>query len=428
MTINPSQLMQLIQQNEGRQIEFKLESEKQFDLAEVLMAFANAEGGSLLVGVTDDGEIVGVENTKAVTDRLYTAGRRLEPSLHGVMQVELVQVDDKTVIVATVPEALTATYGLAGGFKIREGSFNRQMTATDVVSHAVQRGQLDYEQTAVTEASLDELNEQRVKDFLVKRLRTSMPDQPLQQLLQTLHAVTTDAQAIPRPTVAGLLFFGDWPQFHLNHATILAARLVGPRGVQIIDRATIEGPMPEMIDRALQFVQRNTRHGLQIGNPQTGMAREMDEYPSAAVREAIINACCHRDYHERVPIQLKIYDDRLVIGNPGGLLPGLHVTELEGKHKTRNPLLADWLQAVGYVERFGIGILRMREAMEQAGLPAPMFSSRPDWFEVALRGPGVNPTVSRPGNVASAALPRPQFDIHEARANLRWYNQIWSFR
>ncbi|MCB0188427.1 MAG: putative DNA binding domain-containing protein, partial [Caldilineaceae bacterium] len=178
MTINPSQLMQLIQQNEGRQIEFKLESEKQFELAEVLMAFANAEGGSLLVGVTDDGEIVGVENTKAVTDRLYTAGRRLEPSLHGVMQVEPVQVDDKTVIVATVPEALTATYGMAGGFKIREGSFNRQMTATDVVSHAVQRGQLDYEQTAVTEASLDELNEQRVKDFLVKRLRTSMPDQP----------------------------------------------------------------------------------------------------------------------------------------------------------------------------------------------------------------------------------------------------------
>src|SRR3954469_22288232 len=111
------------------------------------------------------------------------------------------------------------------------------------------------EQTPVHEATLDDLNEQRVKDFLVKRLRTSIPDQPLQQLLQILHAATTDAQAIQRPTVAGLLFFGDWPQFHLNHATILAARLVGARGVQIIDRATIEGAMPEMIDRVLQFVQ-----------------------------------------------------------------------------------------------------------------------------------------------------------------------------
>lgn len=426
--MNAAELMQLIQQNEGQQIEFKLESEKQADLAEVLMAFANAEGGALLVGVTDEGQIAGVENAKGVIDRLHSAARRLDPSLHGVAQVEQVKVGDKTIIIATVPESLSATYGLAGSFRVREGSFNRQMTSADVVSHAVQRGQLDYEQTPVREATLDALNEQRVKDFLVKRLRTSIPDQPLQQLLQTLHAITTDTQAIQRPTVAGLLFFGDWPQFHLNHATILAARLVGARGVQIIDRATIEGAMPEMLDRAIQFVQRNTRHGLQIGSAQTGRAREVDEYPSAAVREAITNACCHRDYVERVPIQLKLYDDRLVIGNPGGLLPGLSVAQLEGKHKTRNPLLADWLHVLGYVERFGIGILRMREAMQQAGLPAPIFVSRPDWFEVTLYGPGANITSRQAAPVAFVDLPRPQLDSNAAHANRSWYNQVWAFR
>ena len=294
----------------------------------------------------------------------------------------------------------------------------------------------EYEQTPVGEATLDDLNEQRVKDFLVKRLRSSIPDQPLQQLLQTVHAATVDTQAIQRPTVAGLLFFGDWPQFRLNHATILAARLVGARGVQISDRATIEGAMPDMIDCAIQFVQRNTRHGLQIGDPQTGRAREIDEYPSAAVREAIINACCHRDYLERAPIQLKIYDDRLVIGNPGGLLPGLSVVQLEGKHKARNPLLADWLQVLGYVERFGIGILRMREAMQQVGLPAPIFTSRPDWFEVTLRGPDANPTTRQPETVATlrqaqdsaADSPRLPPSASEARVNLSWYNQVWSFR
>jgi ATP-dependent DNA helicase RecG len=425
--MNPAQLMQLISQDEGQQVEFKLESEKQSDLAEVLMAFANADGGALLVGVTDEGQIAGVENAKAVSDRLHTAARRLDPSLHGVVQVEQVKIDDKVVIVASVPGSLAATYGLAGSFKIREGSFNRQMTAADVVSHTVQRGQLDYEQTPVRGATLDDLNEQRVKDFLVKRLRTGIPDQPLEQLLQTIHAAAVDAQAVQRPTVAGLLFFGDWPQFHLNHATILAARLVGARGVQVSDRATIEGPMPEMIDRAVQFVQRNTRHGLQIGDPQSGRAREIDEYPIAAVREAITNACCHRDYLERAPIQLKIYDDRLVIGNPGGLLPGLSVAQLEGKHKARNPLLADWLHGLGYVERFGIGILRMREAMEETGLPAPIFSSRPDWFEVTLRGPGPKPTTRTPDNAGAAELPRPH-PSGETRADLSWYKQVWSFR
>jgi ATP-dependent DNA helicase RecG len=348
--------------------------------------------------------------------------------LHDVVQIEQVQVDDKTVVVASVPEGLMATYDLAGSFKRREGSFNRQMTSADVVRHAVQRGRLEYEQTPVCEATLDDLNEQRVKDFLVRRLRTSIPNQPLQQLLQTFHAAATDAQGMLHPTVAGLLFFGHWPQFHLNHATMLAARLVGARGVQIIDRATIEGPMPEMIDRAIQFVQRNTRHGLQIGDPATGRAREIDEYPIAAVREAITNACCHRDYLERTPIQLKLYDDRLVIGNPGGLLPGLSVAQLEGKHKTRNPLLADWLQVLGYVERFGIGILRMREAMQEVGLPAPLFSSRPDWFEVTLRGPGATLMANQPEQAAAADKPRAQPPINEALGNRAWYNQVWPYR
>lgn len=382
------ELLQLIKKNEGQTIEFKLESEKQSDLAEVLMAFANAEGGNLFVGVTDDGQIVGVENPKAVTDRLYRATRRIDPSLHSHVVIQQVTYTEKIVIVASVPDTLQATYSLAGQFKIREGSYNRQMNSADVISHAVQRGQIDFEVTPITTARLDDLSELRVKEFLARRLRTGVPDRSFDDLLLNMRAAAFDEQQVLRPTVLGLLFFGHWPQFYLNHATILAARLVGPRGVKINDRATIEGPLPEMIERAVQFVQRNTRQGLLIGTTATGRAQEVDEYPATAIREAITNACCHRDYLERSPIQLKIYDDRIVIGNPGGLLPGLDVEHLEGKHKTRNPLVADWLQAQGYVERFGIGIIRMKEAMSQAGLPLPILTNRTDWFEVTLIGPG----------------------------------------
>jgi ATP-dependent DNA helicase RecG len=284
-----------------------------------------------------------------------------------------------------------------------------------------------FEQTPVRQATLDDLGEQKVKEFLVRRLRTGIPDRPLDELLENMGAASLEGDTW-RPTVAGLLFFGNWPQFHLSHATILAARLVGPRGIQIIDRATIEGTLPEMIDRAMLFVQRNTRHGLQIGRGQTARAQELDEYPMEAVREAITNACCHRDYLERSPIQLKIYDDRLVVGNPGGLLPGLDVEHLEGKHKARNPRLADWLHALGYVERFGIGIIRMREAMAQAGLPAPLFRSDPDWFEVTLLGPGqvfmaTNDEEGSASASSATASPPPRT---EARASQPWYMQTWS--
>lgn len=424
--MTPEELVQFVGQNEGQHIEFKLESEKQADLAEVLMAFANADGGYLFVGVTDDGQIIGVKNVKMIVDRLHQAARRIDPSLHDVVKVEQVQIADQSVIVAEVRGDLSTTYSLAGQFKIREGSFNRQMTSADVIGHAVRRGTLDYEQTAVPQATLDDLSEQKVKDFLVKRLRTSLPDRPLNQLLTDMHVTAVGPDQTWRPTVAGLLFFGNWPQFYLNHTTILAARLVGPRGTQIIDRATIEGTLPELIDRAIQFVQRNTRHGLHIGRTHTAQAQEIDEYPEAAVREAITNACCHRDYLERTPIQLKIYDDRLVIGNPGGLLPGLDPAHLEGKHKARNPLVADWLHTVGYVERFGIGIIRMQEAMTTAGLPTPKFDNRPDWFEVTLSGPG--PTFMRAGH--TAALTEPTSSIGAQRSEFRlsqpWYSQAWT--
>ena len=425
--MSPDELLRLVEQDEGQSIEFKLESEKQADLAEVLMAFANAEGGYLLVGVADDGQIVGVENVKAVVDRLHAAARRTEPSLHAVVTVEPVQCNDKTVVVAHVPGGLEATYSLSGRFKTREGSFNRQMSPADVLGHAVRRGSLDFEQTPVRQATLDDLSEQKVKDFLVQRLRTSVPDRPLDKLLQDIGAATLELDTW-RPTVAGLLFFADWPQFYLSHTTILAARLVGPRGIHIVDRATIEGTLPEMIDRAVQFVQRNTRHGVQIAQSQTARAQEMDEYPFEAVREAITNACCHRDYLERAPIQLKIYDDRLVVGNPGGLLPGLDVAHLEGKHKARNPLLADWLHALGYVERFGIGIIRMREAMAQTGLPAPVFRNNPDWFEVTLLGPG-QPAIAT--DAAEESTPHPDTILAAPtetvpRSSRPWYTQRWS--
>ncbi len=423
-----SELLQLIKKDEGQTIEFKLESEKQSDLAEVLLAFANAEGGHLLIGVSDDGQIVGVENPKAVVDRLHRATRRTDPSLHSHVTIQQAVHDGKVVIVAEVPDTLSATYSIAGQFKIREGSYNRQMNSADVIGHAVRRGQLDYETSPVPQAQLDDLSEVRIKDFLARRLRSSMPDRSLRELLIDMRAASMADDQKYHPTVAGLLYFGNWPQFYLNHATILAARLIGPRGVQINDRATIEGPLSDMIERAIQFVQRNTRQGLRIGVTSSGKAQEVDEYPAIAVREAITNACCHRDFLERSPIQLKIYDDRLVIGNPGGLLPGLDIAHLEGKHKTRNPLLADWLQAQGLVERFGIGIIRMNEAMKQAGLPLPILNNRPDWFEVTLMGPSdsfLRSDESAASEQATGALNKSSTNQSKNGAAL-WYQQSYT--
>jgi len=276
---------------------------------------------------------------------------------------------------------------------------------------------LDYEMTPVVAATLNDLDEKRVMAFLSSRLRAGAPTRSLDQQLQTLGAAR-DTDGTIHPTVAGLLCFGNWPQFFFNHATILAGRLVGPLGTQIVDRAIIEGALPEMIDRVVQFVTRNTRHGLRIGDLWTARAQEVDEYPLDAVREAITNACCHRDYLERSPIQVKIYDDRLVIANPGGLLPGLDVAHLEGQHRPRNPRLAEWLHSLGYVERFGVGLIRMREAMAKVGRPAPEIQATPESFVLTLRRPGPV-DVQAAAIVMAASTPS---TVAEARP---WYAQAW---
>jgi len=428
--MNVERLRQIVAEDESQTTEFKLESEKQADLAEVIVSFANAEGGNLFVGVTDDGEIIGVKNIKSIVDRLHSAARRIDPPLNDVVSVLQVESDGNIVVVAQVPDGLEATYSLSGRFRIREGSFNRLMSSADVIEHATRRGTLYYENVPVRNAGLDALAEDRVKAFLATRLQAGMPDRPLDQLLVDMGAAAQDEEKVIRPSVGGTLFFGSWPQFHLSYATILAARLVGPRGTKIIDRATIEGTIPEIIDRAIQFVHRNTKHGLFLGRSDTAQAQEMDEYPQEAVREAITNACCHRDYMERSPIQLKIYDDRLVVSNPGGLLPGLDIHDLEGKHRTRNPMLADWLHTAGYVERFGIGVIRMQEAMAQAGLPAPRFVSTPASFEVTLTAASTDPadysalqSDNRSRDTSRGETDQTsEFRLHSSP----WYTQTWS--
>jgi|GEM_PF-4058225 len=180
------------------------------------------------------------------------------------------------------------------------------MSSADVVEHAVRRGTLCYEETPVRQAELEDLDQQKVKDFLARRLQSGVPERPVEQILQGMKAAILDSENHWRPSVGGILFFGNWPQLYLSHTTILAARIVGSQGTQIVDRETIEGTLPEMIDRAVHFLRRNIRHGLLIGHNHSARNQEVDEYPQEAVREALINACCHRDYQERSPIQFKI--------------------------------------------------------------------------------------------------------------------------
>lgn len=193
------------------------------------------------------------------------------------------------------------------------------------------------------------------------------------------------------PTLTGVLFFARDPQRFYPSLTVTFLHLAGTEiaqqtsdGPLYLDNREFRGRIPDTIEEAWGVLySKMARRGVIEG------VRRMEEpqYPPLAVREALINAIAHRDYG-RVGsfIQVRLFADRLEVQSPGGLAGGLTVDNLVYEQYTRNPHIMRLLEDYGYVERRGVGIDQMVQAMREAGLPEPEFEDRGTSFWVTLRG------------------------------------------
>lgn len=386
-----AELQNIISRDEEVSVEFKLESEGQTQLAEVIGAMANADGGWLLVGVNDQGEIVGVERAKTIIDRLHSAAGRVEPSLSGRVNIEKIVTNArKTVISARIPEGLKAIHSVAGVYRIRIGSYNKILTFDQAQALAYRRGFMHYEQTAIPNLKITDLDIPALTQYLSKRISNYSSDAynkiPFFEILRNL-GCAVEEEGKQLPTVTATLFFSGIPDFYVPGAQIVAARFAGITSEKIIDRATLRGPLPKMIDEAAQFIEKNIKHHLELPDKagKSMTSEEVPEYPTEAYREMIINLVAHRDYFSRVPSHIMIFDNRIIAENPGGLLPGSSLHNLENRHRPRNPRLAEMLHTLNFVERFGSGIGRMQDVMFNNNLPAPEFEADENYFRVTLR-------------------------------------------
>lgn len=241
------------------------------------------------------------------------------------------------------------------------------------------------------DAGYDDIDEDSVKDFLEKRateLNLGVPSRPVKDFLIDILNVVKEVDGELKPTNTGLLFFGKDPAEFIPQSEIKMARFNGVTRFETIDSKEISGRIYEMLDEAEIFFKRNTR----LANKIVGFKRvDIPEYPYEAVREALINAIAHRDYdREESSIMFSIFDDRVEISNPGGLLPGLSIRKLEGKHATRNKKICLIFKETKYMERYGTGIIKMKGLMREHGLEEPQFEEEGDFFVVRFYGPGDN--------------------------------------
>ncbi len=353
-------------------------------LAMTLVAFANGDGGTLVLGVDANGKPNGRVYPEDVEGVLRRAEMQCRPPVHtGWEQIELAGASVVAVTVARTGEL----HSLADGrVVIRMGAENRPLGGEAIRQLAASKSSGEYEAEAVPGAKRSDLDDEIIAEYTANRSdrqRRSITVTP-DELLREIGAID-DRGA---PTVAGVLLFCRNPQQFLPQSGLVFVKFIGtePRGEGGLPgygrREEIGGPLARVIETAWNVV----REEMRVGAVVKGLEREeLTEYPLFAVREALVNAVCHRDYRLKGRrIEIRMFSDRMEVISPGGLPGFITVDNLVEEHFSRNPRLVSGLFQWGYIEELGLGIDRMIEEMTQAGHAPPLFKAQPHSFTVIL--------------------------------------------
>ncbi|MGD1973530.1 MAG: ATP-binding protein [Desulfobacterales bacterium] len=372
-------------------------------LYEALSALANHTGGGIILfglDETKDFSIVGVGDAHQLQeDVTSSASVNMEPAIRPQFTVD--EIDGSTVVAAEIDEVPASqkpcfhkTSGLPKGAYLRVGNTNRQMTEYEVFGYLSGRGQPTHDEDIVPDASLDDLDNSLIETYL-ERLRQIRPragflKEDDEEILLRLRIMAQDSGVI-RPTLAGLLTFGKYPQEFFPQLMITFVQYFGttedertPQGARFVDNRRFEGPITEMVDEAETYILSAMRKSSLI----EGMfRRDIMEYPRESLRESIANAVAHRDYSPYVRgsyIQIRMFADRLEVQSPGGLFGNVTVDNLEDEHSTRNARLMRMMEDLQVVENRGSGISAMLHAMREANLEPPRFDDRRASFKVTF--------------------------------------------
>ena len=373
----------LLQRGKGQEVDFQPERVSARRLAESLVALANAGGGTVLVGVGGrPARPRGLRDPQAARDKALEAALLAEPPLI-IPLPQVVTLDDKSVLVIAVPPGLPHVYSLRGKYLIRMGAQNKPLTPRRLRRLMMERGEVSFESLVPPGATLDDLDWDKVEDYL-SSLEGMGAATPEEALLRRGCLVKRDGEY--RPTNAGILLFGAEPQRFVRSAEIIVARYAGREMSDAFLREDIRGTLPDQIRRAEAFLVDNMKRGVRL----TGLSREeRPEYPIKAVREAIVNAVAHRDYAIRGDeIRIFMFSDRIEFYSPGRLPGHVTVENIVEERFSRNEVIVQVLADMGFIERLGYGIDRMIKLMRDYGLPAPRFQETAGGFRVTLYGGG----------------------------------------
>ena len=372
---------------ESKNIEYKITlPDKSEKYMKTIIAFANTQGGKLIVGIDDKThEIVGVTNeilfqlmdgiANAISDSCM-------PQI--IPDIEPQTIDGKTVIIVSVEAGKNRPYylkskGKENGTYIRVAGTSRQAFPEKIRELEMEGARISWDElTCVGYPVSKEATEKLCSNIENFREKAGMTECSVkkEQLINWKILKQSEGQLLA--TNAYALLTSDYFPFSKTQCAVFK----GTDRAVFLDKREFTGPIYTQIEEAVDFVLRNIRLGATID----GLVRkEKYELPPEAIREMIINAHCHRNLLDESCIQVAVYDDRLEVTSPGGLYNGLTYEEvMNGHSKIRNKAIANIFSQMGLVEAWGSGIKRILNAAKEYGLPEPKFQEFDNMFRVEL--------------------------------------------
>lgn len=367
--MKPPNLSTLIAAGENLHVEFKQWPVQPDDLAAAIVAFANTDGGQLILGVDDHGQVIGI--AEGDRDRVaQTVDNVAFHNIHPPATVVLETTTDlqgRVVLIAQIPKGSQRPYRTnCGVYYIRTASGRRQASREELLRLFQASESLYYDETPMLATSLSDIEAQAqadILDFAQQRGVDVAAVDPQRLLLNwKLLAQNGDHFSL---TVAGVLFLARGPQQWLPTAYVTALRIPGTDiSVAPSDQKRIEGRVLAMLEDTTRFLEIHLPRPHHI---QRLSSEVISELPTEVFREALVNAVAHRDYTISAPIRILIFEDRIEIRTPGTLPNTVTLESLPfGIHVLRNPMMYNMLLRVGLVTDVGSGIPRMMRLVRQA--------------------------------------------------------------
>lgn len=356
------------------------------DIAEALSAFANADGGTLILGIEDDGEVTGVRYPSDKELLLRNSPKQnIRPQVKP--KVEIVDYQSKKLWIYQQDWVPTVHQLTDGRYLYRIGDSNVPFPAEQIEAIKAAKRQAAYEMRIIPTATFRDLDE----ILIYKTAERLEIKESIENFLLRYHLLEWE-NGTPRLPLISLLLFGKSPLRWHPRCGIDFIRYEGTerkygRELNIIKRTRIEVPLIKIIEEAFQTIKPHVRERHVLHDL---FFQEHFEYPTFAWQEAIVNAVAHRDYSlTGTSIEVWMFDDRMEIRSPG--LPPAPVTierlrKRERVHASRNPFIVRLFTDLGFMRETGEGIPRIFEEMERSGLHPPEIAIEADSiFSLSLR-------------------------------------------